>query len=275
MDAETALPTCYRHPDRETRLSCTACGRPICVDCLHTAAVGQRCGECAAPSGRSRVITADDLRAGGRAAAPFSYGVIAVAVAVFAVTFLLPDIGRVLFAYGRQANELVGQGQWWRLLSATLLHAGLMHVAFNMYALYLFGPVMEREVGTVPFAALYVAGALAGGAAYYLADPTGQAVGASGAIFALFGAWLAAAIRSRHTTAGRANLKTLLVLLGINLAISFLPGIAWQAHLGGFVAGFAIAGSWLAIGRGPAGAAARTAVAAGVGVAALAAVVLL
>lgn len=276
MDAETALPTCYRHPDRETRISCSSCERPICVECMRSASVGQKCPECAAPVGRGKVITAGQLRSMQRRSAPFSYAVIAVAVGLFAAEFVVPGLRQFTREYGAQINGFVAQGEWWRLLTATLLHGSIMHVGFNMWALSIFGPPMEREVGTVPFAALYAAGALAGGALFFLlgpeSGPGSAAVGASGAIFGLFGAWLAASWRNRRTLQGQANLRTLLTLLGINLAISLLPGIAWQAHLGGLVAGFLILLAWMPLADHRRAALLRTLIAAAVGLAALAAV---
>lgn len=270
MTAQPVLPTCYRHPDRETRLACSNCDRPICVDCMHTARVGQRCPECAAPDEHNRVLDRDDLRREESRPAVVTWTVLGAAVAVFALQLFVPAIGLALTQLGVQANELVRQGQWWRLLTAAFFHDGITHIAFNMWALSIFGPQLERQAGSVPFAALYVASALAGGAAFYLTQPFGIAVGASGAIFGLFGAWLAASYRTRHTLAGAASLRQLLVLLGINLALPLLPGsnIAWQAHLGGLAAGFMIAFAWtVPVVRRRA--ALRATVAAGVGAVAL------
>jgi membrane associated rhomboid family serine protease len=255
MDPETTLPTCYRHPDRETRLACSSCERPICVECMRTASVGQKCPECAAPEGRSRVIRASDIPREQRRAAPVSYAIIAVCVGIFAVAYLSsrtsPALAQVIYGFGVQHNGLIDQGQLWRLFTSMFLHSLglLMHVIFNMYALYLFGPPLEREVGSAPFAALYLASGLAGGALFYLLVPGGQAVGASGAIFGLFGAWLVSAYRNRHTLQGRSNLNALLILLALNAAITFFPGlqIAWQAHLGGLVAGALVVTLWFGV----------------------------
>lgn len=177
---------------------------------------------------------------------PVTMAILALSVGIFVLMYISDDIGARIGLAAAQFNSDVTQGQWWRPLTAAFLHSGVMHVAFNMYALYLFGPRLEREVGSVPFAAMYLASALAGGAAYYLAEPNGVAVGASGAIFGLFGAWLAASYRGRHSALGQASLRQLLVLLGINLVIGFLPGtrIAWQAHIGGLIAGIVIASLW-------------------------------
>ena len=247
MDTGTLLPTCYRHPDRETRLACSNCARPVCVECVRTADVGQRCLECAAPAPGAEALDMDDVRRQGARPPVVTYAVLAISVAIFAAELLLPGARLPIRFNLAQINELVAAGEWWRLFSAAFLHDGITHVGFNMYALYLFGPQLEREVGSVPFAAMYVAAALAGGAAFYFAQPDGIAVGASGAIFGLFGAWLAASYRGRHTAMGRASLRQLLVLLGINAALGFVPGanIAWQAHAGGLVAGLLIAALWM------------------------------
>lgn len=243
---DTSLPTCYRHPDRETRLGCSACGRPVCTDCVRQAAVGQKCLECAQPDPRARVITAHELRGRFAGSTPVTMTLLVVSVGVFLVRMLLGGLGTdPLFLWLAQINAFVSEGQWYRLVTAAFLHAGLMHLLFNMWALYLFGPDLERGVGRWPFLALYVSAAVTGGAAFFLLSERGIAVGASGAIFGLFGAWLVASYRSRHTLAGQAGLRQLLVLLALNLALPLIvPRIAWEAHLGGLLAGMAIAFLW-------------------------------
>lgn len=147
----------------------------------------------------------------------------------------------------------VSAGEWWRVITATFLHStgSIVHILFNMYALYLFGPYIERQAGTVRFVALYLASAVAGGVAFqYLAE--GAAVGASGAIFGLFGAVLVETYPLRHTPAGAARFRQLLLLLAINLALPLLVrGIAWEAHMGGLVAGMLIVWAWQRIPPGP------------------------
>ena len=246
---EISAPVCYRHPDRVTGLSCTRCGRSICVECSHDAAVGQLCPECAKPDDRHRVVTRKQII--GRpsfATAPVSMGIIAFTAAIFLIGALSPEAERWLFVNLAQFNVLVNTGEWWRVFSAALLHASIMHILFNMYALYLFGPRLEQQVGSPAFAALYVASAGAGGAAAYVllgTTSTTPLVGASGAIFGLFGAWIFVAWRMRNTPGGRSMFTNLMVLLGINLALPlFIPNIAWEAHVGGLVAGFAIAYLW-------------------------------
>lgn len=245
MESEPSLPTCYRHPDRETRLSCTVCERPICTECKTAASVGQRCPECATPSGRSKVIPADEALRGAVTSTPFTKGVIAICVVLFALGFV--GLREEIYGFGVQYNVNIARGEYWRLLTSMFLHSPsfLPHIAFNMLLLYMLGPPIEREVGSWAFASLYLAAGLVGSATFFfVAAPNASALGASGAVFGLFGAWLAAGIRNRHTLHGKAMLRQIGPLVLLNLAISFLPGIAWQAHIGGFVAGFAIAFVW-------------------------------
>jgi membrane associated rhomboid family serine protease len=175
-----------------------------------------------------------------------------------------------------QSNQAVAAGEWWRLFTPILLHAqGIMHILFNMYALWILGPQIERGVGSLPFAAAYLASAGAGGAFFFfLGDPLVPAVGASGAIFGLFGIWFNWALRRRNTRYGRYLLNQILVLLVINAAIPFLiPGIAWEAHLGGLIGGFMIGEAWSRV-RGPNQTVTRTVIAVAVGVLAVIGVLL-
>jgi membrane associated rhomboid family serine protease len=147
----------------------------------------------------------------------------------------------------------VAIGEWWRIFTAALLHGGMMHILFNMYALYLFGPRLEQQVGGPAFAGLYVATAGTGGMASYIFGETAQiSIGASGAIFGLLGAWMFVAWKMRHSPGGRSMFNQLGVLLAINLALPlFVGGIDWRAHLGGLVGGVLIAWLWsvLAVGK--------------------------
>ena len=242
------------------------------MECVRPAAVGQRCPECAG-AGQQRVMDMDDVRRKAARPTPVTFTILGICILLFAVDYVAPN--NTLRGSLAQINENIAlNGEWWRLVTSTFLHAGLTHIAFNMYALYLFGPPLEREVGSAPFAAMYIAAGIAGGAFFYFMAPYGPAaVGASGAIFGLFGAWLVASYRGRHTVQGRASLRQLLTLLAINGVIGFLPGlnIAWEAHLGGLIAGAAIAGLW-ALPTMQQRPAARTAAAVAVGLVALAAV---
>jgi len=166
-----------------------------------------------------------------------------------------------------QWNFAVAQGEWWRIFTPVLLHASITHILFNMWALWVLGPQIERGVGTGPFVALYLATAGIGGVfVFYLGDPGTVAVGASGAIFGLFGVYLNWAIRRRNTMQGQALLRQIGFLLLINAVIPLMvPTIAWEAHLGGLLAGFAIGEIWSRL-KGPKAELQRTLVAAAVAV---------
>ena len=130
-------------------------------------------------------------------------------------------------------------GEWWRLVSAIFLHAGLLHLAFNAYALWIFGSVIEREIGRLEMLAVFLAtGVFAGAASYAFATEYTVAVGASGAVFGLVGAFIAYNYLRRHNVMAQARLRSALMLLVINAVIGFsIPAIDWRAHLGGLVAG--------------------------------------
>jgi membrane associated rhomboid family serine protease len=271
-----AVSTCYRHPDRPTRLACSECGRSICPECSRDAVVGQKCPECTTPARLTRVIPARSIRHVGLRGTPVTWALIAVNILLYAAGALFPGFGDQVMQRAAQHPILVDRGEWWRVLSAMFLHGGVLHVLFNMYALWLFGPVLERRFGSVSFLSLYLAAGAAGGALFQVIGPDAWAVGASGAIFGLFGALLIASYRQRHTRAGAATFSQLVLLLGINLALPlFIQNIAWQAHVGGLVAGALIGAVWDRLPRDKGSAWKRTAVALLVGVAAMAAALLL
>ena len=244
QDHSAAAPVCYRHPDRHTLLQCSRCGRRICAACSVDASVGQRCPECVRREGPQRIIRVRSSP--GAVAAPATKTFIALAVGFY----LLGALGSrdALYENLAQINAAVGEGEGWRIFTPVLLHSpGLMHIAFNMWALWVLGPQIERGVGPWAFVSLYLASAGVGGAVAYFAAPTstGIVVGASGAIFGLFGVWFNWAVHRRKTLQGQALLRNIGLLLLINAAIPFLaPGIAWEAHLGGLAAGFAIGEAW-------------------------------
>jgi membrane associated rhomboid family serine protease len=265
MDStETTAPVCYRHPDRVTGLACSRCGRSICAECSHDAAVGQLCPDDAARTDRHQVIRARTLyERPSFQTSPVSFTIMGVTVAIFVIGLASVAADAWLFRNLAQFNALVTIGEWWRIFTAALLHANFIHIGFNMYALYLFGPRLEQQVGSPAFASLYVAAAATGGlVSYLLGDPNQISIGASGAIFGLFGAWLVASWKMRHTPGGKRMFNQLFVLLAINVALGFMPGIDWRAHMGGLAAGVAIAYLWsvFAVGK-PNAVAIRTAIA--------------
>lgn len=253
-----AAAVCYRHPDRPTRLACSDCERPICADCSHDAVVGQKCPECAVGVTPTRIIRPQTVTHVDRRTTPLTIALMVVNVAVFLIGEFFPEIGLRFFREGSQFRPLIERGEWWRVLSAMFLHSDFMHILFNTWALWLFGPTIERRFGTFSFASLYLAAGLNGAALFHLIGRAGPAVGASGAIFGLFGALIAASYRQRHTPAGRAVFGQLALLLALNLALPlFAPRIAWEAHLGGLIAGIVLAAAWDHMPREEPGAAAQ------------------
>ena len=188
------MPTCYRHSDRETGVSCSNCGRPICTDCMTPTQVGMRCPECA--SQKTKVHTLSTLHAEPRV----TYALIALNVMVFIAAGAsgagMSGTGSSLFSagaligIGAGSDGLVGvaAGEYWRLLTGGFLHAGLLHIGFNMYVLYWLGTMLEPTLGHVRFLALYLASLLAGSFGALLLSPQSFTVGASGAVFGLMGA---------------------------------------------------------------------------------------
>ncbi|MGH3424186.1 MAG: rhomboid family intramembrane serine protease [Nocardioidaceae bacterium] len=243
--AQGGPPHCYRHPDRETYISCQRCGRPICPDCMHPASVGYQCPECVREG--SRNVRAPRTAAGGllpRQAGAVTWTLIGINVVVFLVTLATGGTHGEPFRWGAMLSVSafdpqngglltgVAEGGYWRLLTSAFLHENLLHILFNMYALYIFGPMLERYLGVGRFIAMYLTVALGGSVFVYLLSPERSlTIGASGAIFGLFAVALVLLIRQRQ------NVTFLLVLLAINAVLSLQGGISWQGHLGGFVTG--------------------------------------
>jgi membrane associated rhomboid family serine protease len=235
---------CFLHPTRETRVHCTRCGRPICPECMIPAPVGYQCPECVEKARR------DFRRGPGR---PLRGGVTATKALLFAIAAVFvvevvtggpralfdgPD-GQRLFELGAMQPLAIADGQYWRLFSAMFLHAGLLHIGFNAYALWLFGSSVESTFGRTRFVIIYfVAGFLASVASYAFGPLESLGVGASGAIFGVFGAFIAYNYRRRHLALAAANLRWAMTMILLNVLLAFgFRGIDWRAHLGGLVAG--------------------------------------
>jgi membrane associated rhomboid family serine protease len=230
--------TCYRHPDRETGLSCSECGRPICVDCMSVAPVGIRCPDHATTSGRSATQTLKAARPSmSRDGLLVTKVLIAVNVLFYLVTVAqgagLNAPGGRLFEKLALYGPAVAAGDWWRLIGAAFLHASVLHIAFNMLALWWIGGPLEAAIGHWRYLAIYGISGLAGSAGALLATPHAVTVGASGAIFGLLGAMVVIQWQTTGSLAGPA-----MTLILINLAITFaIPGISYGGHLGGLVGG--------------------------------------
>lgn len=245
VDAPASV--CYRHPDRVSYVRCQRCGRAICAECQTPAAVGVICPDCMARQRATapRTRPAWVSRLTGPGAPVVTYGIIAVCVFVF-ILQNLPVVGSQI------TNSLVYAGAYsypsgslspligfepWRMLTSVFLHANILHIALNMYTLWIFGIVLEPMLGRARYLALFLISGFAGSLGVLLISPANQPVlGASGAIFGMFGAFF---IIQRRLGA---NATQILVLVAINLAIGFIPGfnIAWQAHVGGFIGGLLV-----------------------------------
>ena len=246
VPAAETVPYCYRHPERETHISCQRCGRPICPDCMRDASVGFHCPECV----REAAAQSPQVRTsfGGRVTSG-SAVVTMVLMGLNAVAFLVANAtGKTRGEFSQQLILIVdgsryfppvdgvAQGAYWQLLSSTFLHFDLIHIAFNLYGLWLFGSFLESELGRWRYLSLYLLAGLAGSVCvYWLSDLDIPSLGASGSIFGLFGASLFVLLKQRR------DISQLLLLLGLNVVITFLlPNISWQAHLGGLAAGMAM-----------------------------------
>jgi membrane associated rhomboid family serine protease len=229
------METCYRHPDRETGVACSNCGRPICPDCMTSTSVGMRCPECA----KQKTTVTTGTTAFGRAAAiPVTYFLIAVNVVAYLIEIGsgsggLSGGGRIVADYGLYAPA-VADGEWYRIVTNGFLHANLLHIGLNMYFLWFLGQLLEPALGRVRFAVLYFASLLAGSLGVIVLEPNSLAVGASGAVFGVMAAAFVIA-RGRRIDWIATQLGILLLL---NLALSFGSArIAIGAHLFGAAVG--------------------------------------
>jgi membrane associated rhomboid family serine protease len=229
--------TCYRHPDRETGVSCSSCGRPICPDCMTPTPVGMRCPECTRQ--RTKVIRNPTGTPGQFSAFPATAALIAINVIVYLVEIaggsggINNPSGKIVVNLGL-FGPFVAEGEWYRLVTSGFLHASLLHIGFNMLLLFFLGRLLEPALGTARFVALYFACLLAGSFGALVLDPNALTLGASGAIFGLAGATFVIA-RGRGMDAVAGEIGFLIIF---NLVFSFTASnISVGGHLGGLVAG--------------------------------------
>lgn len=234
------MATCYRHPNRETGVSCSSCGRPICPDCMTPTPVGMRCPECSRDRTPVRSLRSTVTEP------TVTYALIAANVIAFvgglaSGSGVASRGGGTLIDRGALYGPAIADGgEYWRLVTSGFLHAGLIHILFNMYLLYVLGRLLEPMMGHVKFAVLYGVSLLAGSFGALLLEPDSLTVGASGAVFGLMGAALIA-MRQRGINPMESGIGFLLLL---NLGLTFLiPGIAIGGHIGGLIGGL-VAG-WL------------------------------
>jgi membrane associated rhomboid family serine protease len=248
---------CYRHPGEVTGVRCTRCDRPICPKCMNAASVGFQCPECVTQG--NATVRAPRTVYGGRARPPGQSGVVTkTLIGINVVVFLITAGSGANFLSGNPGSSTVydhfalipvavGHGQWYRLFTAAFLHYGILHIGFNMYALYLVGPQLEAALGRLRYVALYVLAGVGGGLlSVAFGPPFELAAGASGAIFGLFGAFYIVARHLRLQTTG------IVVTIAFNLIFSLsVSGIDWRAHVGGLIAGSVVAVVFAYTPRGP------------------------
>jgi membrane associated rhomboid family serine protease len=233
----SAAPVCSWHPERQTNLSCTRCGRPACPQCLTPATVGFHCRQCVAESRSTQRVAR--THAGSRVDEKpiVSYLLIGVNVLVFLITAVqsrsVMEMDGWVFDQGTLVPWSAGNGDWWQLITSGFLHIGIIHLGVNMLSLYMIGPTLERFVGRIRFLVIYLVSLLGGSVAVMLwGGLLGGVAGASGALFGLLGALGATFTRYKF------DLRQLAIVLALNLWISFqFAGISWQGHVGGLVTG--------------------------------------
>jgi membrane associated rhomboid family serine protease len=234
---QTERQTCYRHPNRETGVSCSNCGRPICPECMTSTPVGMRCPECARQKTKVRAgAGAFSQTAGGM---PATYALIAINVIVFLAELAgggsagAGNSGSLIHDAGVHGPS-IADGDWWRVVTGGFLHAGFLHLAFNMYVLYICGQILEPGIGTPRFLGIYFVSLIAGSLGALIVDPNAVTVGASGAIFGLMAAVIVIA-RGR----GLEDLAQQFgIFVALNLLLTFtISGISIGGHIGGLVGG--------------------------------------
>ena len=263
-------PVCYRHPSRETGVRCVRCERPICPDCMNEASVGFQCPECVAEGRKTQRQRLTAFGGSSRGQAGYvTKALIALNVLMMAVSTVVGGISALIgtglaglmgspnqftqwgavLAYdvfpGTGAAPMgIADGDYYRLFTAMFIHYGILHLAMNMYALWMLGRTLEQALGPIRFAALYLLSGLGGNVAAYVFSEPGtsifdrgpQTAGASTAVFGLFAALFVLLRRvGRDTT-------TVLPVIIVNIVFTlFVPGISIPGHFGGLIVGAAAA----------------------------------
>ncbi|MGA5063639.1 rhomboid family intramembrane serine protease [Streptomyces exfoliatus] len=245
-DPDAGPPRCYRHPEAETGIRCTRCDKPICTRCMISASVGFQCPDCVRNgSGTGHAADANQPRtlAGGKVASDqhlVTKILIGINLAVYLAVLVLGDrfvdeLVLIGYAFSPALGEVVGvaDGEWYRLLTATVLHQEVWHILFNVLGLWVIGGIVEPELGRIRYATLCLLSGLSGSAlAYLVAAPNQPSLGASGVVYGLIGAWVVLARRRRH------DMRPVVLFVALSLLMTFTrPGISWEAHVGGLVAG--------------------------------------
>ncbi|MBY8881352.1 rhomboid family intramembrane serine protease [Actinacidiphila acidipaludis] len=239
---------CYRHPDRETGIRCTRCDKPICPECMVNASVGFHCRDCVNQRGGTHVQPRT-IAGGSVTSDPFLITKILIGlnVLVFVLELALGD--RIVDDFGLYAKCVdlqtlqparcgVSDGEWYRVLTSAFIHErpSPVHIGFNMLSLWWIGAPLEQRLGRSRYIALYFVSALGASAAVLVIAPGALTIGASGAIFGLFGATAVYMRRMRY------DMRPVIALLVLNIIFSFTwANVSWQGHLGGLLTGTVLA----------------------------------
>ncbi|HEX2196676.1 MAG TPA: rhomboid family intramembrane serine protease [Actinomycetota bacterium] len=238
QDSETY---CYGHPNRPTKLQCSRCDRYICGQCAIPASVGQHCPECVAEARKS----APKVRSAMAVNAPATRAIVAITIGVYVLQIFTGDLLIDRFA---SSTAHIADGQFYRLLTSIFLHAPLrgsfsiLHIAFNMYVLSMYGPQVEQTFGTARFVFFYFATGFFASAVSYNLNDCIVGYGASGAVFGMFGVLLVYLYNRRSSTIASAYLRDIGIFIAINLMFGFtIRGIDNFAHIGGLIGGMGLA----------------------------------
>jgi membrane associated rhomboid family serine protease len=229
---------CYRHPNRETYVSCSECGRGICPDCMVYAPVGIRCPDHARQAqGTARVAQSVRRASFEGTGSLVTKALIAVNVGVFLLQLsqggTLNSPQGDIYARGALYGPLVAEGEWWRLFTSAFLHANLIHLGLNMLFLWWIGSPVEQAIGRWRYLLLYLVSGLSGSAGALLFTPNAVTVGASGALFGILGAAFVFEQQRNYVLGGGA-----LTIIVLNLALTFtISNISIGGHLGGLAGG--------------------------------------
>jgi membrane associated rhomboid family serine protease len=229
--------TCYRHPGRETYVSCSNCLRPICTDCMVQTAVGIKCPECAGvPTGVKRATTQAKRSVAVGTGAIVTKVLIGINAAVFLLQLAQGDLTRLqseAFVQGALYGPAVANGDWWRLVTSGFLHASPIHILFNMLMLWWFGSALEALLGRGRYLIVYLVAIVAGSAGALLLSPEVATIGASGGVFGILGAGIVLERRGIPVFGGAA-LPIVIINLGLGF---FLANVSIGGHIGGLIGG--------------------------------------
>lgn len=231
---------CYRHVERESYVLCQRCAKTVCGECQTPAPVGVHCPECSVTaSAKLQQASVTSGRGGLRLAAGYrptaTYVLLAIIGVTYAAQFVTGGIVTQAFLYWPPLTAI----EPWRMVTTMFVHSpsSIFHILFNAYSLYILGTLVERLIGPARFVVLFFLAGVGGSVAVLWLSPVSAVVGASGAIFGLFGALFVI-----QRSFGGANVQ-LMIVLALNLVLGFVvPGISWQAHVGGLLVGALVAG---------------------------------